>query len=220
MRGPLRITFLGILLFSLTSAFGTDLKDVLFQMEQREENIKTIQFDFRQEVRYVAMESVEKVEGKAVFQHPNKLRIQKEKPESQLTISNGKKVWVYNPSFQQVWVGQSRDWLSDSTLPKGMIPIQDYISQLKKNFHLTVRSPAEKKGKPNVLLLAHPKNVQWGYHLEFSISTETWLPFQTLYVSDSAKIVTHLFNQEVNPKVSTGTFRFKPPKGVDVIPLN
>ena len=159
------------------------------------------------------------IEGDALFGKEGRLRISKQYPDKQVTISDGKKVWVYNPAAKQVWEGASKKWLASSPLPKGMIPFNNYVADLKKNFDLSLDS-TQSNVPGEILVLAEPKNRADGYKMCLTVSDESWLPIKTVYVSDSAQVETVLSKHEVNPAISDSVFKFTVPKGTDVIPFN
>lgn len=202
--------------FPQVIAASFTLDDVLSKIETRQSSIKSIKFDYKQEIHFEQMGTDSVVSGVALFAKPGKLQISKTFPDKQVTISDGKKLWVYNPAYGQVWEGSWKKWVSANMLPKGMLPLDNYVADLKGNFNLTL---GEFKAD-NVTISALPKNKNLGYRLELVVSTDSWLPVKTYYYSDSARIVTSLEKPEVNPSVPDDVFKFRVPKGVDVIPFN
>lgn len=213
-RGPLFVA--SLFLLSPLLATGT-LDQALIEMEAHNKTVKNIQFDFRQEIQFFNTNGVSEVTGAAAFQKPGQMRIEKKKPENQLTISNGKKMWVYTPAYKQVWVGSANHWAGASFLPKGIIPMDNYVKELTTNFKMKLKSGGGATSE--LWISAEPKNPDLGYRMEMLISTTTWLPVKTVFQSDTAKIVTELLNTKINLDIPNATFRFLPPKGTEVIPL-
>ena len=193
-----------------------ELPDVVKKMEGAEASFKSIGFSFSQEVRFTEMEGKNTVNGTALFAQPNLMRIEKLTPERQLTVSNGKTMWVHNPAFKQVWQGSWKNWVDSSAVPQGLVPISGYMADLKKRFDLAVLPTRD----GSVRLQAKPKEASVGYELEFTVSTETWIPSRTVYRSESAVVVTDLTDVVFNPAAGADKFTFKAPAGTDVIPLN
>ena len=156
------------------------------------------------------------VQADAWFGAGGRLRIQKQLPDQQLTISDGKSVWVCNQKPNQVWRGSTQSWLKASWMPKGLVPLNGYVEELEKNFELKMTSSSE----ANVTFSATPKDQRLAYTLQFIISTVSWLPSKTLYVSDSARVNTSLSDVTINPEDAARQFHFTIPKGATVIPLN
>lgn len=210
-------------LVSLALAFLTaapaaayELNQVLANIEKADQQVDAIRFNFKQDVNFTQMGSDTVVSGQALFAKPNRLRIHKKAPDEQLTVSDGKKLWVYNPSVKQVWSGSWQGWVQAKAIPPGLVPVGGYVADLRKRFNLSL-SPSNGSG---VTLDAEPKEKDLGYSLEITVSTDTWMPSETVYKSDSAVVKTALSDLEVNPDVKDADFVFKTPSGVDVIPLN
>lgn len=199
---------------------ASDLTQILFKIERQEKKMKTLSFSFEQNMIFSETGIKDRVEGNAFFTKPNKMRIEKTHPRIQTTITNGDKVWIYTPSYNQAWVGSWSDWSRGPLVPKGMLPWQNYVTELKKSFDLSLVEGDVGRKFDGVVLKAVPKNQSAGYELELDISTETWLPQRTLFVSGSAKIETVLSDIEMNPKIKKDIFQFEPPSGTDIIPLN
>ncbi|MCG3203672.1 MAG: Outer-membrane lipoprotein carrier protein [Elusimicrobia bacterium] len=214
--------FSGLLvLIVLKSSAGaaTDLGRVLLELENREKTMTSLSFDFSQEVEFTQMNNKSFLSGHALFGKGGKLRISKVTPEKQVTISDGKKVWVYNPSAKQVWEGGAKKWMESSQLPKGLLTFNNYVADLKKNFDLKLVDEAA--GEPHqVGIDATPKNKNLGYTMRLIISTDLWLPIKTLYLSETAHVETRLSQHQINPKVAVSDFKFSAPAGVDIIPFN
>jgi len=68
-------------------------------------------------------------------------------------------------------------------------------------------------------LAAAPKEQGADYRLELTLSTGSWLPIETSYISSSAKVVTKFSGFEVNPQMPGNAFQFSPPPGTDAIPF-
>jgi len=210
----------GALLLAAEVSFASyNLDQVMQELENREKTMTAIQFDFNQEINFIQMNSTTTVVGEALFGQAGKLRITKESPDNQITISDGKTVWVYNPAAKQVWEGSAKKWLESSAMPKGMVPLNNYVTDLRENFNLSLAAGASDPAG-DVRILAEPKNKELGYKIELTVSTESWLPVKTIYVSDSAEVRTLLSKHQVNPSAPDSVFRFSAPKGTDVIPFN
>lgn len=211
-------------LFFTTSFFASallpasyDISRALLELERREKTISAIQFNFEQDIFFTQMNTQSTVGGKALFAKTGKLRITKSHPDQQETVSDGKKVWVFNPAFNQVWEGSSKKWLESSVLPRGLIPLENYVADLRKNFILSM---AEQVDANMIRIHAVPKNKGLGYRLELLVSSDSWLPMESVFISDSARVVTRWSEYKVNPQITEDSFHFVPPHGADVIPLN
>jgi len=211
-----------VIFFSAIPVFAiaaTDLKTVLFEMETQEKNLDSVQFRFDQTVNFIGTGIKEKSDGSAVFKKPNKMKVIKDHPAQQEVISNGRKMWIYNPQFNQVWVGGAKDWATATNLPKGILPISNYVSDLKQYFDLSL-STGRGKNVDEIVLVATPKDPSLGYQLTLVMSTESWVPSETRYHSETADIATQLSEFKPNPVLKESDFNFTPPHGTDIIPFN
>lgn len=214
-----KIFFLFCALGIIPISYAFTLPEVLQKLEANEQTTQTVQFDFEQNILFVANAIESNVKGFAQFKKPQQMRITRKEPDRQVTISNGKKMWVFNPQFNQVWEGSWKGWLNAAVIPKGMLPVNDYVKELKENFSLSLMEK-NKKSDDLVQLKAVPKDEFAGYHLELFISTSVWFPIKTRFISDTAQIETNLSNFEINPNFKNDIFTFTPTKGIEVISLN
>ena len=147
------------------------------------------------------------------------MKVVKTQPKEQQIISNGQKMWIYNPGFNQVWVGGVKDWATSSNFPKGLLPINDYVADLRQYFDLSVSSDGKSRDG-FIELQGSPKDPSLGYQMTLVVSTATWLPVETRYESETAEVVTKLSNFNTNLSVKDSEFNFTPPHGTDIIPFN
>ncbi len=210
---------LGTFLMAAPGWAALSVNEVLDQLELKEGEIKTIRFTFEQAVTFSGMTSSSIVTGEGIYQKPEKFRITKKKPIEQWTITNGKKVWIYTPSYQQVWEGKWQGWLQSVAIPKGLVPVGDFVNELRGQFDISLATPS--KEDPAVCsLTAIPKDPSQTFHLELTVSTDSWLPIKTVFTSESAIIVTHVSNIVLNEEVKQDIFSFQPPKGTEIVNLN
>ncbi|MEJ2100325.1 MAG: outer membrane lipoprotein carrier protein LolA [Desulfobacterales bacterium] len=81
--------------------------------------------DFIQRSYLKAMDIIDQASGKVYIKYPGKMRWEYEKPDRQIFITDGEKLWVYRPDDNQVQVGKApsffrggkgASFLSDITL--------------------------------------------------------------------------------------------------------
>lgn len=208
-----------VLIAAPSSFAAADALDaVLGAMERRQDAIRVVRFDFAQTIDFLDNDMASRVEGKALLGRPDKLSLTRKNPVEQTTISDGERVWVYTPSYNQVWVGDRKDWESGGGkgLPPGLLRLDTYVTELKKNYDLTLA----KEGDEVANLTAKPKNNPGDHRIDLVVSRETWLPREIVYTSASAVVKTAITNVDVNPNVKDSAFQFETPEGADVIPMN
>lgn len=210
--------FLSLLVFLPSLSFGFTLTEVVANMEGREKTVSSLRFDYEQKIHFTAMDTDSLVNGKAHFAKGGRFRIVKQRPEEQIIVSDGKTLAVYTPSFKQMWKGPWKGWQKAAMMPKGFVPINDFATDLKKNFDLSLLSKNDQKGR--VGLTAVPKDKSAGYRLELGVSSDSWLVEEVRFISDSAEVRTQFTRMEENPPADATLFSMDAPKGVEVIPLN
>ena len=145
--------------------------------------------------------------GIFAFQRPGKFRWSYESPYKQLLVSDGNRLWSYDPDLNQVAVKKLGAAFGAS--PAALLAGQD----LERHFQLSDAGPADGAE----YLDARPRGndasferVKIGFAGNRPVSME---------IHDSFGQVTHLrFTQfEPNPVLPASLFQFTPPRGADVV---
>jgi outer membrane lipoprotein carrier protein len=199
----------------LNAAFS--LEQVLKEMEDHEKKVTALKFSFKQQVEFTDSGLSETVTGEAVFEKPRKMKITKSAPQEQITVSNGRTMWIYTPAYKQAWSGTLSEMSNQRVIPQGLFPAENLVSDLKKNFNLSLSTVSVEGG---VALNAASKDGGGDVALKLIISTDSWLPVQTVFQSETARIDTYLIDMKVNPVLPRSLFQFQPPKGTDIIKMN
>ena len=85
------------------------LDQILEGMEKRYANSRFFA-KFFQESTIKAMEITDFASGKVYVRHPGKMRWEYEKPDRQIIITDGFKLWIYRPEDNQVMTGSAPDF--------------------------------------------------------------------------------------------------------------
>lgn len=88
--------------------------------------------DFLQESTIKSMEITDFASGRLYVRYPGMMRWEYEKPERQVIITDGKKLWIYRPQDNQVMVGGAPVFFRDG---KGASFLSD-ISLVRKKFNI------------------------------------------------------------------------------------
>lgn len=145
--------------------------------------------------------------GTFAFARPGKFRWSYEKPYVQLLVSDGEKLWSYDPDLNQVAVKRLGKAFGSS--PAALLAGES----LEKNFIL--KDAGEAEGLE--IVDATPKGEDSSFE-RVRIGFRDNLP-RLMEVRDGfGQVTTLMFHQfESNPALSPGQFRFTPPKGADVV---
>jgi len=190
------------------------LDELLSKMEARDKNINSVQFDFRQEIEYTLTGEKQESDGSVSFQKPDKIVIRQEQPVAQSIITDGSKVWVYTPSYNQVITDNWNKWIKSSAVPASLLNFGNDMNELKKNYSFAYAGVEENSYK---LLLSPRNGGEW--QLELWIDTATYVPLRTRLSGDTVAVTTRTENYQINPALSRTMFTFKPPKGTEVLHL-
>ena len=152
--------------------------------------------------------------GSFEFVRPDRFRFSYSKPFQQLIVADGLKVWLYDPDLNQVTVRPMSQALGAT--PASLLA----GGAMDKDFELVNAPPTQ---------VAQPKDgLDW---VQATPRQKEGATVQTLRIGFRGKTLAALeivdaFGQrsllqfsavELNPKLADETFRFLPPKGVDVI---
>lgn len=145
--------------------------------------------------------------GIFALQRPGKFRWSYEKPYKQLLVSDGNKLWSYDPELNQVAVKKLGTAFGSS--PAALLAGQD----LDKHFELKDGAAAD----GIEFVEARPKGGDASFE-RIKIGFVANLPV-SMEIHDSFGQITHLrFTQfESNPVLPASLFRFSAPAGADVV---
>jgi outer membrane lipoprotein carrier protein len=114
------------------------LSQIVSQIETRYD-VPGFTADFHQVSTVKALDIRDEATGKMYVRRPGKMRWEYLKPDRQLIITNGTRLWVYRPADNQVMLGQAPSFFGDG---KGAGFLSD-IRQLRKKFHIMPADTAD-----------------------------------------------------------------------------
>ena len=169
---------------------------------------KTATARFDQQVFDRAGKVVERAQGTFAFQRPGKFRWTYEKPNKQLLVSDGTKLWIHDPDLNQVTVKRIDQAISST--PAALLAGRDDITAL-----FTLRDAGAADGLNWVE--AAPKAQDTGFErVRLGLQGKT-LAAMELHDQLGGRTLLRFSELKPNAPVSADTFRFAPPKGADVI---
>jgi outer membrane lipoprotein carrier protein len=145
--------------------------------------------------------------GSFAFSRPGKFRWSYDKPFQQLLVSDGEKLWSFDPELKQVTVGKLGKALGAS--PAALLA----GDALEDNFVIADGGVAD----DHEFVEATPKTVEGSFE-RVRIGFKDRLP-RIMEVRDNFGQTTslRLDGFEINPALPASLFRFVPPKGVDIV---
>lgn len=198
----------------LLAADAFNLDKFLADMENAEKSITSVSFDYHQEISFSLTREKQLNSGSALFQKPSGVKITQSKPIQQTIISDGSKVWVYTPEYGQVIQDSWKKWTKNSLVPDSLVNMGQNWKDLKKRY---VFAYAGKEQAGTVLVLAPREKDVW--KIKLWIDPETFVVNRMTLNGENVTITTFAYNYKLNPPVEKDAFKFKPPKGVEVMKM-
>ncbi len=172
------------------------------------EDLHTLKAYFVQTLYDESGQQLEKSRGIMYLQRPNKFRWVYLQPYTQLIVADGKKMWVYDNELEQVTVKKL-----DGALGKTPAFLLSRHQAIEEDFVVN-----ELPSRNNITRLELvPKDTQAQFDsVRINLRWKKLLSFELV---DNLGQTTYIKFRKVrrNPKVAAKKFRFKPPKGVDII---
>jgi chaperone LolA len=195
---------LALLVLGAGTAFASGLDDFLsFNTATR-----TATARFEQQVLDRSGKVVERAAGTFAFARPGKFRWAYEKPNKQLLVGDGQKLWIYDPDLAQVTVKRIDQAISST--PAALLAGKDDITRL-----FTLKDAGNADGLNWVEAL--PKAQDTGFErVRLGLAGKS-LAAMELYDQLGGRTMLRFSDLKANATVAPDTFTFTPPKGADVL---
>lgn len=194
---------------------ASTLDEVVARLERAEKEVQSLQFDFTQKTTLSIGGRAAESRGTAIFQRPNRFRVEQSAPETQTFVSNGKQFWVYLPDRGQVLKDSMDNWASFAGFPQGLTPFRMDVAEMKKKYRFSL----EKENEGEVLTLTPLDGGAYPFTLRLWVNMDTGIAQQTALVSDNLTALVTVRNVKVNPPLDAHVFRFVVPKGIEILEL-
>ncbi len=170
--------------------------------------VKTMKAKFTQEIKE-GQKIIQSSDGEIFLQRKNKFRWVSTLPTSQLIISNGDVIWIYDEDLEQVSIKKVDE--NNQTTP--IFLLSSYQSTLEKDYYVEL---THKKDTETYHLV--PKNNSDNSYTWIDLTYKNNVLFQII-LKDKLDQITKLSLRDVsiNMQLSQGLFSFVPPKGIDVV---
>ena len=171
--------------------------------------------EFIQESTVKAMAITDFASGKIFVRYPGKMRWEYEKPERQIIITDGFKLWIYRPADNQVMTGSAPAFFSDG---KGASFLSD-ITLVRKKFNISLGeskddffyelklTPLEKTLDVTDIRLSVTKN---------TFTVIRVVTYNSYGDTNHIEFLNHEFKAELNDSL----FSFEAPEGTDVLQMD
>jgi outer membrane lipoprotein carrier protein len=205
---------------NVKAASDTDPLTVDQILEQVEKKYTDSKFaaDFIQKSTIKAMNITDMATGKVYIKYPGMMRWEYEKPDQQIIITDGDKLWVYRPQDNQVMTGQAPTFFRDG---KGASFLSD-IRLIRQKFDISLeKGPPEESDLFHHLKLVPREKTLDISEIRLMVSRQTFNVLQVMtlnFYGDETRI--DLVNFAFDVDMDDSLFSFTIPEGVDVVQID
>lgn len=186
------------------------LEYVLGQIEKRYAGSQ-FTAEFVQESTIKSMEITDFASGRVYVKHPGMMRWEYEKPERQVIVTDGHRLWIFRPQDNLVMVGQAPVFFRDG---KGASFLSD-IGLVRRKFSITMSRP---EGENFYELRLVPREGTLNVaEVRLSVTPRAFTIARIATLSgygDDTRI--DLVNPQFNASLADSLFSFEIPPGVEV----
>tara|TARA_Y100000588_G_C14128754_1_gene870576 strand:- start:576 stop:1184 length:609 start_codon:yes stop_codon:yes gene_type:complete len=169
--------------------------------------IKTMEARFTQVVKAKGRE-LSNSSGNMALSRPGKFRWNTKEPMAQLVVADGDNLWVFDKELEQVTVKKQEQGIGGTA---GLF-LSGYNDNVSRDFSVT----ASQKGKTQVFDLMAKSKKENFQRVKLYFSGQA-LNRMEMYDQLGQHTIVKLSKIKTNPDLSKKLFKFKPPKGVDVV---
>ena len=193
------------------------LDDAVRGVEGAYGRMTDLKADFTQTAFNKSLNQTIPASGTVYLKKGGKLRWEYAEPTPQQIVSDGKTIWIYTPTLNQVNTGKAPDALSG---PAGSF--LSGLGKLREHFNVRFLNPAQPKDADgNVVLDLTPKQpIPTMTRLILSLDPKTYDVRKAILHDQFENTVTMRFSKvAVNSGVPDKMFTFVAPKGAATVPL-
>ena len=203
---PVRIALL--LALSVAARAGADDAP---QLAELLDGMTTLSAEFEQTVTNRFGDVLQAATGRMHLKRPMRLRWELDEPYPQLVVTNGEKLWVYDPDLEQVTVRPLAEALSGSPA----VFLTGTVADLRSNFTVVATEAPEAGGSRFELTPVDPNAVYGELALTFAADGG----LASIDIADHLEQLTRVtFTvRDLSPVLESALFEFTIPTGVDVI---
>jgi outer membrane lipoprotein carrier protein len=217
MRNALFLVVACLPLVAASAVPAQTLENVVRDLEAAYGRMTDLRAEFTQTAFNKSLDQTIPAQGTVYLKKGGKLRWEYTEPTPQEIVSDGKKLWVYTPSLNQVNVGDAPEALAG---PAGSFLAG--LGRLRAEFSVRFLNPTEPKDAEGdwVLDLVPKQPLPTLARLTLSVDAKTWAVRKAVVYDQFENTVTmRLTKVAVNSGLPEGLFTFVAPRGVATVPL-
>jgi outer membrane lipoprotein carrier protein len=204
----LKLLYDPLVLYAVTEKTDLSVDQILDRIEDKYTNSR-FGADFIQKSIIKAMNITDMATGKVYIKYPGMMRWEYEKPDQQIIITDGDKLWVYRPQDNQVMTGKAPTFFRDG---KGASFLSD-IRLIRQKFDIVLeQGPPEERPREKTLDISE---------IRLMVSRQTFNVLQVMtlnFYGDETRI--DLINFAFGVDMDDSLFSFTIPQGVDVLQID
>jgi len=217
MRNALTLVVVCLSLGVASAVPAQTLEDVVRDLETAYGRMTDLRAEFTQTAFNKSLNQTIPAQGTVYLKKGGKLRWEYTEPTPQEIVSDGKQLWVYTPSLNQVNVGDAPEALAG---PAGSFLAG--LGRLRAEFSVRFLNPAQPTdAEGNWVLDLEPKQpLPTLARLILSVDAKTWAVRKAVVYDQFENTVTmRLTKVAINSSLPDRLFTFVVPKGVATVPL-
>jgi outer membrane lipoprotein carrier protein len=200
-----------------TDSTNLSVDQILDRVENKYTNSE-FSANFIQQSFLKAMDIIDQASGKVYIKYPGKMRWEYEKPDRQIFVTDGEKLWVYRPDDNQVQVGKAPSFFKSG---KGASFLSD-ISLVRQKFDISLKTGQQDENEPFYYLKLIPREKTLDItEILLMVSKQSFHVVQIITVDlygDENRI--DLLNFAFGVNLDDSLFSFSIPEGADVLQLD
>jgi outer membrane lipoprotein carrier protein len=212
------LSLLTVVLFAVSAAAQTvTLDDAVRGVEGAYGRMTDLKAEFTQTAFNKSLNQTIPAAGMVYLKKGGKLRWEYAEPTPQQIVSDGKTIWIYTPTLNQVNTGPAPEALAG---PAGSF--LSGLGKLREHFSVRLLNPAQPKdAEGNVVLDLTPKQpLPTLTRLILSFDPNGWQLRKAVVHDQFENTVTMKFARlAINSGLEDKLFAFVPPKGAATVPL-
>jgi outer membrane lipoprotein carrier protein len=170
--------------------------------------VQTLDANFTQQVIGENGEQVAESSGNVQLMRPGRFRWEYEKPERQLILADGEKLWIYDPELEQATVKSVKGAL-------GAAPIALLIGSQPLEDQFRVEQGKSQDGLQWVELIPKVQDIEFN-RIKLGLGKDG-INRMVLHDQFGQTTLIRLQDVRINQKIDPARFEFDPPEGTDVI---
>ncbi len=199
-----------LLLFALCAnySFAQDAQEIIKKTQETYRGVDNAKATFSQSTKYSSGKS-ESASGTLYMKGDDMYRIE---TSGKVVVTNGKTSWSYSPKKNQVVIDNYKD-------DRYSFSPNKFLFDYPEEFYSDLEGEANLKGFDCFVLKLTPRKKGSVKSAKIWIDKSDYV-IRKITISESSGTTTYTLNKiTFNPGVSSSTFTFDPPAGVDVIDL-